>query len=298
MPVSDNDLNHILQHSNHVWQRMSNKKIFVTGGTGFFGKWLLESFAHANKKLNLNAQMLVLSRDPDSFKNQFPHLGNIPSVRFHKGDVRNFNFPAGKFDFVIHAATDVSAKLNQEDPLLMMDTIIEGTRRVLDFARHTRTRRFLFISSGAVYGTQPPDLPLVPEDYIGAGPTTDPHSAYGQAKRLAELFCAVYQAQYGLEITIARCFALVGPYLNLDIHFAIGNFIRDVLQGRDIQVTGDGTPYRSYLYARVEIFKSPVMERPTVRTFTLLIWLSGYGQYYCRGNPAERTTSAQISKSV
>lgn len=242
------DLDHILEHTKALWEDLREKKVFVTGGTGFFGKWLLESFAWANDQLKLNAQMHVLSRSPDSFKTKYPYFAKAQGIKFHQGDVRDFEFPHERFDFIIHAATDASAQLNAENPLLMVDTIVEGTRRTLEFVRHCGAKRFLLISSGAIYGKQPPDVSHVLEDYSGAPDSTQPASAYGEAKRLAELHCAIYQKEYGIETTIARCFVFVGPYLNLDIHYAVGNFIRDGLAGDPIRVSGDGTPYRSYLY--------------------------------------------------
>ncbi len=243
------DLDHVLTHTAGLWEGVRGRRLFLTGGTGFFGCWLLESFAWANDRMGLGAEVLVLTRDPAAFAAKNARLAAHPAIRFHQGDIRSFGFPEGEFSHVIHGATEASAALNLENPLGMIDTITEGTRRTLEFARRCGAVRFLLTSSGAVYGAQPPDLALVPEDYLGAPDCAQAGSAYGEGKRLAELFCATYGAQYGLEVTIARGFAFVGPYLPLDSHFAVGNFLRDALAGGEIRIGGDGTPYRSYLYA-------------------------------------------------
>jgi Nucleoside-diphosphate-sugar epimerases len=243
------DLDDILVRTDDLWDELRSQRIFITGGTGFFGCWLLESLIWANDKLGLNAEVVVLTRNYDAFRNKAPHLANHPSIQFIIGDVTSFNFPEGNFSHVIHAATEASAKLNEENPLLMFETIVQGTRHTLEFAKLCQAKKFLLTSSGAVYGKQPSDLTHIPEDYMAAPDLTHAQSAYGEGKRAAEMFCTLYGKQYGFETKIARCFAFVGPYLPLDTHFAIGNFIRDGLQGCPILVNGDGTPYRSYLYA-------------------------------------------------
>jgi nucleoside-diphosphate-sugar epimerase len=243
------DLKHVLEHTGDVWSHLQGARIFVTGGTGFFGCWLLESFAWACDRLPLDASLTVLTRSPEAFRRKAPHLAAHPAIHLIQGDIRSFPFPAGHFSHVIHGATAASATLNREQPLLMLDTIVNGTRRALDFAAAAQAQRFLMIGSGAVYGPQPPETARVPETYGGGPDPTDPRSVYAEAKRLAELLCALYSRIHGLACPIARCFAFVGPYLPLDAHFAIGNFMGDCLNQRPIEISGDGTPYRSYLYA-------------------------------------------------
>ena len=243
--VDVKDLEHILDNTILLWKELRDQSIFITGGTGFFGCWLLESFTWVNDYLNLNANATILTRNPKVFIARAPHLAKNHAVHLVHGDVRDFKFPRGEFRFVIHAATDASAKLNQENPLLMFDTIVEGTKHTLEFARTHGTKKFLFTSSGAVYGEQPLNNMYLDETYWGAPDTMNSETAYGSGKRAAETLCSLYP----MEIKIARCFAQVGKYLPLDTHYAVGNFIKEALNHQPIYINGDGTPIRSYLYA-------------------------------------------------
>lgn len=244
LPVSD--LDHILECTPGLWEALRGQRVFITGGTGFFGAWLLESFTHANEQLGLQARAVVLSRDPRRFAAKAPHLDGRDDIEFVRGDVRDFSFPNAPCSHVIHAGTTSGSPV---PPGEMFETVLEGTRRVLKFAAARETRRFLFVSSGAVYGRQPSELTHVPEDYLGGPDPLDPASAYGEGKRAAELLCILAGHEHSFAAVVARCFAFVGPHLPLDAHFAVGNFIRDALAGGPIRVGGDGTPYRSYLYA-------------------------------------------------
>ncbi len=253
-PLSMADLDLVLAQTRELWEEMRGQRVFITGGTGFFGCWLVESFCHANRALGLGASATVLTRDPARFAAKAPHLAGDPAITLHAGDVRSFDFPVGEFRFVIHAATEASEKQATEEPMEMLLTILAGTERTLQFAAQCDARKFLLTSSGAVYGRQPPELTHVPESYDGAPDPLNPASVYAEGKRASELMCAVYQKAaeangMEFEAKIARCWAFCGPHLPLDAHFAIGNFIGDVLAGRPISIAGDGTPRRSYLYA-------------------------------------------------
>ena len=220
--------------------------LFLTGGTGFFGKALLRHWKSTRPSFN---KIFILSRNPESFLKAYSGLIADLNVEFIQGDILEASKIAlnENIDYVIHAATDstIGPSLGR---LEVFNQIVKGTEEVLEFAVNHHCKRFLLTSSGAVYGPQPQGMEKIPESFLGSPESLDPNSAYGLGKKAAEHLCALYSEQHGLDYVIARCFAFVGEDLPLDAHFAIGNFIRDALDGNDINIFGDGTPLRSYMY--------------------------------------------------
>jgi dTDP-glucose 4,6-dehydratase len=230
-----------------VWEVLRGNRIFITGGTGFVGCWLLEALLWANHALQLKLHLTVLTRNPAAFVEKAAHLAGHPAVTLLEGEVGDLSRVNGVFDTVIHAATDVARP--GSDPDATFQDMVGGTEQTLALARRCQARRYLLTSSGAVYGVQDPAVDNLPDDDAGTPSATEPGAAYGRGKRASEALMRDYAAESGHQATAARIFALLGPYLPLDAHFAVGNFIGDALAGRDIHVRGDGTACRSYLYA-------------------------------------------------
>jgi dTDP-glucose 4,6-dehydratase len=252
-PLPAADLDFIVGEAAALWPQLKGARLFVTGATGFFGRWLLESLFAANERHSLGVRVVALSRDPARFLEAVPHLG-IPGLGWKTGSVATLRADAldgETFDMVIHMATEADLLASASDPQAAADVIAGGTRRVLEAAERTGARRFLFTSSGAVYGPQPAGMELIPEEYPGGPDSSGRKSAYAlpaEAKRKAELLCAEHAGRGGLEAVIARGFTFAGPVLPTQGKFAFGNFMGDALAGGPIAIKGDGTTIRSYLY--------------------------------------------------
>lgn len=210
------------------------ERILITGGTGFFGKSILDEW---RKAPIAGVELVILSRHSGKFVAEFPEFSDLPRVSFIDGDVRDFAFPDGDFSYVIHAATPAVLGLDDAE---MTSIIVDGTRHVLKFARERKVKKLLLTSSGAVYGVQPPELPNIGEDF-----PCNPVTAYGKGKLEAETMCL----DSGVDCVIARCFAFAGKYLPMSTHFAIGNFMLNWRNRQKIVITGDGRNFRSYLAA-------------------------------------------------
>jgi dTDP-glucose 4,6-dehydratase len=238
-PLPPEDLTQIVAQAHEAFEALRGARVFVTGGTGFFGHWLLESLIRANRELELGARATVLTRDAAGFARRSPWIAEDAAITLLKGDVRGSAFPAAEHSHVVHAATDSGGRQQESE---LAEEIVAGTRRVLAFAKATGAARMLYVSTGAVYGRSTTVL-QTPEDF--PMPLL-PHGSYEAAKRMAEEL--LLAEEDGPEVVIARCFAFVGPRLPLEAHFAIGNFIGAAMKGEPIRVNGDGTPRRSWMY--------------------------------------------------
>ena len=213
-------------------------RLLITGGTGFVGNHLLDVIAASTTPLALD-DVIVSSRSPQVTGH------DVETVTW---DVTSDSVPDLQVDAVIHAATPASAELNARSPRLMFDQIVEGTRRVIEFcANQPVPPRLIFTSSGAVYGEMAPELMAWTEDSKIATDSLDASNAYASGKRAAEALFALAGHEGVCRPTVARLFAFSGRHLPLDKHFALGNFVRDAIEGGPIRVRGTGTAVRSYL---------------------------------------------------
>ena len=223
---------------------LAGGRLFITGGTGFVGTWVLELLAWGARRLGLDLRVVALTRSPDAWARRVPHLADSGIVSLAAGDVRTFTVPTGEFAAAVLGAASSDNAWTTAHPAEAVDTIEAGTRRGLEFAEASGASRVLLLSSGAVYGRQPPELVAIPEDYGCQPPSSDPYAA---AKRAAEALALTWSGGPRAAV-IARVFSVYGPYQRLDTHFAIGTFIADAVAGRPVTVRGDGSPVRTYLY--------------------------------------------------
>lgn len=224
-------------------------KLLILGGSGFFGKSILDAFCRGLlKKWSIDA-IDVVSRNATVLKQSNSNLVS-KNVGLYNIDISDCDsLPVA--DFIIHAAASTDASRYLSRPLEERENILASTRNYCRIARSIhRSSKIIYASSGAIYGQQPSNVELIPENYIVGriDEMAENKKDYAAAKRDAESEMHKLGAE-GLSVSIARCFNFIGAYLPLRQHFAFGNFINDGLNNRAITVNATHQVIRAHQHA-------------------------------------------------
>jgi dTDP-glucose 4,6-dehydratase len=244
------DLEAVSDWSEADLRTIVDSAMIITGGSGFIGTWLTLSWVYAHKKFDGGGKLLVTSRNSESNRYLIELINPTAPVTYLDSDIRELVIPP-EFEnsFLVHAATPASDELNRSNPDLMLSIIVDGQKQVLLESQRVNVKRFLFLSSGAVYGQQPLDLPYLREEMFNAPQSLSAKSAYSEGKRISEDMGNRTSLESGLQFVTARLFAFLAPYLPMDTHFAAGNFLSQATNASPISIRSGGGSQRTYQYA-------------------------------------------------
>jgi nucleoside-diphosphate-sugar epimerase len=222
------------------------KTVLVTGGTGFFGIWFLTCLVIIKEKIGNDLKIITISRSPENFALNIRDKKILNNIEILKGDIKEIEIDNIKVTHLVHmATTNASETFGGEDQLAKIELLFEGTKNILKQCGPT-LEKVLFTSSGVAYGVNNKNR-ISESDFSGPN-TIDTSSALGIGKLTAEYLVSYFAKKNGYKYSIARCFSFAGQYLPLELHYAFGNFIHELLSNKKIQVKGDGQDIRSYLY--------------------------------------------------
>jgi len=131
-PIVQEDIESIFKIVGNDLNRLQGKRVLITGGTGFIGTWLLETISWLNKHSNQPCKIYVPTRNSEAFARKEPHLVPNPEIVLLPGDIVDFKYPDDDCNFIIHAAAPGEPRAINHDSLGVTETIVRGTRRVLE----------------------------------------------------------------------------------------------------------------------------------------------------------------------
>lgn len=228
---------------NLPWDKLSGASILVTGATGLIGGCLVETLMMNPKR---DYQVYASGRNEERARLRFKDFSDDAAFHFVKYDVMQPLESDVSYDYIIHAASNASPNFFAKSPVEVIKSNIDGVANLMDYGIAHGMKRFLYVSSGEVYGEG--DGRVFTEDYSGYVNCATPRACYPSSKRAAETLCVSYAAEYGTDIVIARPCHVYGPYFTEQDNRAYAQFIRNVLRGEDIVMKSTGEQFRSWCY--------------------------------------------------
>lgn len=225
------------------WGKLSGANILVTGATGLIGGCLVEVLM---MNPNRDYHVYASGRNKERAQKRFKDYSADDGFHFVKYDVMQPVNSDVNFDFIIHAASNASPSFFAKNPVEIIKSNVDGVAHLMDYGLNHGMKRFLYISSGEVYGEG--DGRVFTEDYSGYVNCATPRACYPSSKRVTETLCVSYAAEYGADVVIARPCHTYGPHFTEQDNRVYAQFIRNVLRGEDIVMKSMGEQFRSWCY--------------------------------------------------
>lgn len=228
---------------NLPWGFLDGKNILVTGASGLIGSCVVDVLMN---RPNINYHVYASGRNIERLKDKFSTYCTLPFFHIIQYDVTETLKADVDFNIIMAGASGASPQLYSTDPVGVMKSNIMGVDNLLAYGIQHDLERFLYISSGEVYGEG--DGSEFNENYSGFVNTTLVRSCYPSSKRAAETLCVSYGHQYGIDVRIARPCHVYGPnFTEKDIR-VYAQFIRNILNNENIVLKSSGAQFRSWCY--------------------------------------------------
>lgn len=216
------------------WDRLNNKTIFITGGTGFLGSLLTRFFSYLNLQHQRNIAVVLLVRDEEKAKRI---IGDCSNVKLVKGDVCDLSAISAiqmDIDIIFHCAAATASSIMVEKPVEVAEGIVLGTSNIMKLAHEKKVENIVYLSSMEIYGKVDCASGRVSEEKSGFVEIMSPRSCYPLGKRMAENICFDYHSEYGVPVKIARLAQTFGPGVPQADNRVFAQFAWSVIHGEDI----------------------------------------------------------------
>ena len=284
-PIVWADLEQIVAEHSH-WDFYRNQTVFITGAGGLLASYLARALLRASDCLDLNVRLTCLLRSAPSAGSRLQPWVHHPNLRLIYGNAESYSY--GQLepqDIVVHAASSASPRAYSQDPVGVLLPNSVGTAQLCEQARKWRSRRFLFFSTGEVYGLNSKEQ-LDELDFGYLDPNTV-RSCYAESKRMGETTCRAYAHQYGLSTSSARIFHTYGPQMDLQDGRVFADFVRDALKGQAIRLTSAGMARRCFCYLS-----------DATAAFLQLLARGSSGEAYNLGNPESEISIIELAHLI